>query len=56
MDSIILAVWELGLEDEVSIKNALLKGIKEYNYIPSDAEKDYVDAVFEEYKRQMANF
>lgn len=53
LDAIILEVSELGLEHEHQIKVALLKRVKEYNYIPSGSEKDYLDAVFEEYKRQV---
>ena len=53
LDLIILEVSELGLEDEDDIKAALLERIKEHNYVPSGAEKDYVDAVFEEYIRRM---
>ena len=54
LDSIILEISELGLEEEVKIKDALLQRIKEYNYIPSGSEDDYIEAVFEEYKRQVA--
>jgi hypothetical protein len=53
LDLIILEVSEMGLEDEEDIRDALLERLKECNYIPSDAEKDYVDAVFEEYKRRV---
>jgi hypothetical protein len=54
LDSIIFEVSELGLENEDKIKETLLERIREFNYIPSGAEKDYVDAIFKEYKRQIA--
>jgi hypothetical protein len=56
LDKIILEVSELGFEDEDKVREALLQRIKEYNYIPSSSEKDYIDAVYEEYKRQVTIF
>ncbi len=56
LDAIILEVSELGLEDEHRVKEALLVRIKEYNYIPSGSEDDYIDAIFEEYKRCVTKF
>jgi hypothetical protein len=53
LDFIICEVSDLGLEGIEEIKKALLERIKEFNYIPSGSEKDYVDAVFEEYKRRI---
>jgi hypothetical protein len=50
LDAIILEVSELGLEDEEKVKEALLQRVKEYNYVPSGSEEDYLAAVFEEYK------
>jgi hypothetical protein len=56
LDAIILEVSEMGLEDEDKVKDALLLRIKEYNYIPSGSENDYIDAIFEEYKRCVTKF
>ncbi len=38
------------LKDEEEIKELLLRGIKKYNYVPSSAEQEYKDSLFEEYK------
>jgi hypothetical protein len=56
LDSIIIEVSEMGLDDEDQIKEALLQRTREFNYIPSGAENDYIEAIFEEYKRQIAKF
>jgi hypothetical protein len=51
LDAIILEVSQMGLEDEDKVKEALIQRAKEHNYIPSGSETDYIDAIFEEYKR-----
>lgn len=53
LDPIIEEVSGLGLNDEKDIKKDLLKRIKIHNYVPPDAEKDYAEAAFKEYSRQV---
>jgi small redox-active disulfide protein 2 len=37
-------------KDEKEIKEFLLQGVKKDNYVPSSAEQEYKDSLFEEYK------
>ena len=52
LDQVIQEVIELRLEDEKKIKRELLYRVKIYNYVSSNVEDDYTNALYKEYKRQ----
>lgn len=43
-------VKQKGLEDELRIKDELLREISQRNYIPEGFEEDYKEALFKEYR------
>ena len=52
LDNILKEVADLKLNDNQTIKNELLERVKSYNYIASNAEGEYVTALFREYQRK----
>jgi len=54
LDNILKEVADLKLVDAKTVKAELLKRVKIHNYIASGAETDYSAALFQEYKRQLA--
>lgn len=51
LDDILRAAKALDDQAEEAVKGFLIKQLKIYNYIPSGAEQEYLDAVWEEYVR-----
>jgi len=50
LDESISEVKGLGLSDDRGIREALLKRVKIYNYIPPAAAEAYADAIMREYR------
>ncbi len=48
-------VQMLSLEDEIRVKEELLKRVKEANYVPESAEAEYRKALYREYRRFLGN-
>jgi hypothetical protein len=51
LDECIAEVKTQDLKSEPEIRDALLKRVKVYNYIPRNVEDEYARALFEEYKK-----
>ena len=51
LDEIIEEVKEMNLSSDQLIRQALLKKVKVYNYIPKAAEEAYLTAIFAEYRK-----
>jgi hypothetical protein len=49
LDECICEVRELGLADERDIREALMKRVKIYNYIPPGVAGAYAEAIMQEY-------
>ncbi|MEM2944566.1 MAG: hypothetical protein QXN93_07480 [Methanomassiliicoccales archaeon] len=49
LDEVIDQVVKLGIEEENALRKELLKRVRIYNYVPSDAEKEYEAALLKEY-------
>jgi len=47
-------VRQRGLEDELAIKEELLREISSNNYIPGGYEEEYKEALYREYKAFLA--
>jgi len=47
---IIDEVLEMGPMDDEETRAQLLKRLKQYNYVPSEAEDDYADAMLREFR------
>lgn len=54
LDESIAAVKELELKSDTEIRDALMKKIRIYNYIPKGVEEEYAKAIMEEYKKSVA--
>ena len=54
LDESIADVKGQNLETDTEIREALLKKIRIYNYIPKGVEEAYIRAVMEEYKKSVA--
>ena len=52
LDESIAAVREEGLASETAIRDALMKRVKVYNYIPPAVEEKYTEALMEEYRKK----
>lgn len=52
LDAIMEGVKELGLSDEGAIGRELLRRVRVFNYVPSEAEREYSKALLEEYRRR----
>lgn len=52
LDDIIAEVRALGLGDEGSIAEALLRAAKKYNYVPTKRSAEYGEALLKAYKGQ----
>ena len=50
-DECIAEVKTQDLKSEPEIRDALLKRVKVYNYIPQNVESEYARALFEEFKK-----
>ena len=48
-------VKELGLTDEHEVREALMKQVKIYNYIPPGVQEAYTDAIMREYHAARKN-
>jgi len=53
LDEIFKLVKELQTGDENGIKDFLLQKVKEKNYVPQSAERDYKNALYREYRRYL---
>jgi hypothetical protein len=51
LDECIAEIKTQGLKSESETRDALLKRVKVYNYIPQNVESEYARALFEEYKK-----
>ena len=51
LDESIAQVRTQGLTSDAAIREALLKRVKVYNYIPPAVENHYADALVEEYRK-----
>lgn len=51
LDECIAGVKEQNLHDDTAIREALMKKIRIYNYIPKGIEDEYARALMEEYKK-----
>ena len=51
LDESIAHVRTQGLTSDAAIREALLKRVKVYNYIPPAVENNYADALVEEYRK-----
>lgn len=49
LDEVLRSAEGLESQTEEDVKRFLLKQLKIYNYIPSGAEQEYLDAVWKEY-------
>jgi len=49
-DFIMWAGYDVRERPEEEIKAVLLEEMKRYNYVPKAAEKEYLDAIWQEYK------
>jgi hypothetical protein len=49
LDESIREVRELGLTDEREVREALMKQVKIYNYIPPGVQEAYTEAIMREY-------
>ncbi len=56
LDNILQEVADMRLADSSSIKEELLKRVKDQNYVPSTAESDYSVALYYEYKNKFGEF
>ncbi|HSQ94185.1 MAG TPA: hypothetical protein VLL74_07820 [Methanoregula sp.] len=54
LDDSIAEVQELNLKTDTEIREALMKKIRIYNYVPKGVEEAYTRAVMEEYKKSVA--
>lgn len=54
LDESIAAVMDEGLNDKRVIREALMKKIRVYNYVPAGVDEAYAQAVFEEFKKAVA--
>lgn len=54
LDESIAAVKEQNPESDAAIREALLKKIKVYNYVPQGVEEAYAAALMEEYKKSVS--
>ena len=52
LDQIIEKAMECPDASEEDLKAILLREVKIYNYIPSSAEEEYIEAIWEEFERQ----
>lgn len=50
-DAIMRRALELGHAPEDEIKRFILKELKIYNYVPSAAERDYLEAMWQAFKK-----
>jgi hypothetical protein len=53
LDESITAVREQNLSGETAIREALMKKIKIYNYVPKSVEDAYAFAIMEEYRNSV---
>src|SRR5512145_1279430 len=53
LEESIAAVKEQDLTSESEIREALMKKIKIYNYVPGGVEEEYARAIMEEYQKSM---
>ena len=51
LDESIAGVREMKISSDQQIKDILLKKVKVYNYIPKAAEQEYINVIFEEYRK-----
>ena len=54
LDDSIAEVQELNLKTDTEIREALMKKIRIYNYVPKGVDEAYTRAVMEEYKKSVA--
>ncbi len=54
LDAILVHVQHQRLTDDRAIADELLKGVKQFNYVPTKKTAQYADALLQEYKRQVA--
>ncbi len=52
LDKILNEVAGLKLTEKEAIKEALLEGVKKFNYVASKVEREYADVMYEEYRRK----
>jgi len=51
LDNILMIAQIIAPKGEQALRNELLRLVKIYNYVPSQAEKAYEDALYSEYLR-----
>jgi hypothetical protein len=51
LDECIAEVRKLKLTDQREIREALMKQVKVYNYVPKSVEEEYAKVLFEKYKK-----
>jgi hypothetical protein len=54
LDDSIAEVKEQNLKTDTDIREALMKKIRIYNYVPRGVEEAYAQAIMEEYKKSVA--
>jgi hypothetical protein len=55
LDESIVAVRTQGLTCDAAIREALMKRVKVYNYVPPAVENHYAEALMEEYRKSLRN-
>ena len=53
LDDVMNEVLSLNISDEVQISKELLDRVKEKDYVPPKAEKEYSEALLAEYKKRV---
>jgi hypothetical protein len=54
LDESIAAVMEQNLKNDSEIREALMKKIRIYNYVPAGVDEAYAQAILEEYQKAVA--
>jgi hypothetical protein len=54
LEAILGHVRHLRLTDDRAIAEELLRGVKQFNYVPTKKTAQYAEALLREYKRQVA--
>ncbi len=52
LDDVMNEVLSMNISDEGEIKRELLKRVKDRDYVPTNAEQEYSDALLDEYRKR----
>jgi len=55
LDGILVSAEAVTPDGELALRKELLRLVKIYNYVPSQVEKDYEEALYSEYLKISAN-